>query len=65
MRTMPLTTASRALLTAALSATIAMVGAGCGGTGPSNDTTPPAAPASSNRTTSTDATRTDTPRRTG
>ncbi len=39
-----------------------MVGAGCGDARPSNDTTPPAAPASSNRTTSTDATRNDTPK---
>jgi hypothetical protein len=46
MRTMPSRTASRALLTAALSATIAMTGAGCGDTEPSNATTPTtAAPA--------------------
>jgi hypothetical protein len=58
MGTMPSPTASRALLTGALSATIAMVGAGCGGAEPSHDTTPTTA-ASSNPTTSTDSTRND------
>jgi hypothetical protein len=62
MRTMPSRTASRALLTAALSATIAMVGAGCGDAESSNATTPPTAVARTNPTTSTSTIRNDTPR---
>ncbi len=55
MRTMPSTAASRALMTAAVSATIAMVGAGCGVAQPVSNTPP----ASSNPTRSTNATRND------
>lgn len=58
MRTMTSPTASRALLTAALSATIALVG--CGDIEPDSEATPPAA-ADSNPTRSTSTTRNDTP----
>ena len=60
MRTMPSPTASRTLLTALLSATIATVGAGCGDAEPSNATTRPAS--STNPTTPT---RNDTPQEDG
>jgi hypothetical protein len=64
MRPMSSPPASRPLLTALLSATIAMVGAGCGDAEPSNDTTPPAAPAasSSNPATATSTARNITSR---
>ena len=66
MRTMPPPTASRALLTALLSATIAMVGAGCGDAEPRTHTTLPAAPASSsNPATPTSTTRNDIPQEDG
>jgi hypothetical protein len=63
MRTMPSPTASRTLLTALLSATIATVGAGCGDAEPSNATTRPAS--STNPTTPTRNTRNDTPQEDG
>jgi hypothetical protein len=58
---MPTPTASRALLTAALSATLALFAVGCGGLERGTDTTSPAGPASSNATGSTHPTGNDTP----
>ena len=63
MRTMPSPTASRALLTAALSATVAVLGAGCGAADRSSKATPPVVSASSRPTTSTSPTRSDTPKK--
>ena len=67
MRTMPSPTASRTLLSALLSATIALVGAGCGDAEPSSGTTRAGAPASSssNLTTSTSTTGNVTPQEDG
>jgi hypothetical protein len=62
MRTMPSPTASRALLTAALSATIAITGAGCDDAEHSNTTTtPPTAGASNKPTRATGTAPNDTP----
>jgi hypothetical protein len=58
---MPALTASRALMTAALTATLAMVAAGCSDAEPGNDTTMPATPASSRPSTSSSTARNDTP----